>query len=202
MAGPAKLIGVYARVAGVWQRINGGTPTGFSGPQVYRSAGGWRNCDWVYGKASSAWQVTWANINGEVPAPTLPTVTASDFDISPYDLDANVILKSDGSISRKQSGTTVQNYSAWRDYDCGRPKQWHVLRDTNYTGTYNTIEPTLSTWTDFTGNVTFACGRSGTGFFTYDDGWAYYIRDTERADTFGGVPRGDVDINLNAESGQ
>jgi hypothetical protein len=195
MAGPAKLIGVYARVSGVWQRINGGTPEGFSGPQVYKTSGGWRNCVWVHGYATG-WQVTWANVNGEI---TTNNVTTGDFDISPYVLDANVVLKSDGSISRKNNGGTTNNYSSWRDYDCGRAKQWHVLRDTNYSGTNNTVEPTLSTWTDFTADVTFACGKSGTGFLNYDDGWAYYIRDKVRADPLGSVPRGDVDINLDAE---
>jgi hypothetical protein len=194
----AKIIGVHVHNGAGWQRANGGVPTGFSGPQV-KDGGSWRNCDWVHAKASSAWQVTWTNINGEVPAPTIGTVLSSDFDLSPYTLDANVVLKPDGSISRKNNGVTTNNYSRWRDYDCGRPKQWHVLRDTNYTGTYNTVEPTLSTWTDFTADVTFACARSGTGFFNYEDGWAYYIRDTERADVLGGVPRGDIDIFLNSE---
>ena len=198
MAGPAKLIGVYARVSGVWQRINGGTPEGFSGPQV-KASGVWHNCDWVHGYATG-WQVTWTNINGEIPGSTdIGTVNATDFDVSPYSLDANVVLKPDGSISRKNNSITTHNYSQWRDYDCGREKQWHVLRDVNYSGTYNTVEPTLSTWTDFTADVTFACAKSGVGFLNYDDGWAYYIRDKARADPLGSVPRGDVNVSLGAE---
>ena len=196
----AKLIGVYARQAGVWERCNGGTPTGFSGPQV-KATGSWRNCDWVHGKASSAWQVTWTNINGEVPAPDMGNFYSEDFDFSPYVLFASMIIKSNGSVTRSINGTTQSDYTSWRDYDCGRAKEWHVLRDTNYSGTYNTTEPTLSTWSNVSGSLTFECERSGTGFFNYDDGWAFYVRDTERADPLGSVPRGDVDIHLDAEIG-
>ena len=195
MAGPAKLIGVYARVAGVWQRINGGVPEAFSGPQV--KSGAWHNCDWVKAMASSTWQVTWANINGELSMPTV--ILAEDFDISPYNVAAYVHYNANGSIDRKHNGTIYNNYSSWRDYDNGRDIQYHVLEDTNYNGANVNQQPTKGQWLDFTSTLIFDCSKSGSGFLFYDDGWAVYTRDKVRADPLGSVPRGDVDISLEAE---
>lgn len=196
MAGPATLIGVYARVSGVWQRINGGTPEGFSGPQT-RSGSIWRNSVWVHAYASG-WQVCWANVNGEVSMPT--TVISGDFEFgAPWAVDTWVEYNADGSIDRKHNQTIQRDYSSWRDYDNGRDYQVHVLRDVNFDATITTVEPTLGTWQDFTTTRTFRAADSGSGFLNKDTGWAVYTREKVRADPLGSVPRGDVDLTLEAE---
>lgn len=197
MAGPATIIGVFVYQSG-WQRANGGTPTGFSGPQVRRS-GSWTNCVDVQANVSNVWKETWVNVNGEVSAPTFNDFTAKDFDISPYVVDAYVEMNADGSVDRKNLGNVTNNYSEWRLFDCGRTKQYHVLEDTNYTGSIVVTEPTKGQWLDFSSTLTFECSKIGTGFLDIDSGWATYIRDKDRADPLGSVPRGDVDITLTAE---
>lgn len=197
MGGPATIIGVFVYQSG-WQRANGGTPTGFSGPQVKRS-GSWTNCQDVQVNVSNVWNKTWVNVNGEVIGPTFNDFTASDFDFSPYAVSAWVEYNADGSVDRKNNQIVQNNWSEWRVFDCGRTKQYHVLEDTNYTGSIVVTEPTKSTWIDMTSTITFECSKVGSGFLNTDCGWATYFRDKERADPLGSVPRGDVDITLTAE---
>ena len=191
----ATVIGVFVRAAGVWERANGGTPIAFSGPQVRRS-GSWTNCVDVQANVSNVWNMTWVNINSELD---VKDWTARDLDFSPYSVNCYVDINPDGSVDRLNNGVTTNNYSHWRDYDVGRTIQFHCLEDVNYSSTYVTSEPTKGVWGDFTATKAFSAFKSGTGFLNWDTGWATYYRDKDRADPLGSVPRGDVDLTLEAE---
>lgn len=199
MAGPATIVGVWVHNGTGWVRANGGTPEAFSGPQV-KVGSNWTNCVWVHANVSAVWKVCWANINGEIAgSPQIATWSADDFDISPYSLNAYVDINPDGGVDRLHNGTVFNNYSAWRNYDCGRTIQFHCLEDVNYSSAYVTSEPAKGVWGDFTATKAFSAFKSGTGFLNWDTGWATYYRDKVRADPLGSVPRGDVDITLQAE---
>lgn len=195
----ATVIGVWVHNGSGWVRANGGTPEAFSGPQV-KNSGLWKNCQWVHANASSVWKVCWTNINGEITGgSTVGNWTAEDFDISPYVVNCYVDINADGSIDRLNNGTVFNNYSKWRDYDCGRTIQFHCLEDVNYSVNYVTNQPTKGVWFDFTVTQVFSATAIGTGFLFWDSGWATYYRDKVRADPLGSVPRGDVDLDLGAE---
>lgn len=196
MAGPAKIIGTWVHNGTGWVRANGGTPEAFSGPQVKVGAA-WQNCVKVHANASAVWNICWVNINYELNVPT--GWTAEDFDLSPYFVQCYVDINPDGSVDRLNNGAVQNNYSSWRDYDNGRTIQFHCLEDVNYSSAYVTSEPAKGVWGDFTATKAFSASKSGTGFLFWDTGWATYYRDKVRADPLGSVPRGDVDLDLQAE---
>ena len=178
----ANQIGLYTRVAGVWERVNAGTPEGFSGPQV-KNAGVWKNSVVVHAQASAVWRICWVNIDGEI---NVGAYTASDFDISPYNVDAYIDINSDGSVDRKNFGTVANNYSNWRQYDCGRDYQYYVERSSPFGDAgYLFAEPALTTWTDLTGTITFGGSRSGSGNLFLRYNWNVKIREKVSAPSSG-----------------
>lgn len=195
----ATVIGVWVHNGSGWVRANGGTPEAFSGPQV-KVGSTWTNCVWVHANASAVWKICWANINGEITgSSTVGNWDARDFDLSPYFVNCYVDINPDGSIDRLHNGTETINYSKWRDYDNGRTIQFHCLEDVNYSSAYVTSEPAKGVWGNLATTKTFSAQKSGTGFLNWDTGWATYYRDSVRQDPLGSVPRGDVDLFLEAE---
>lgn len=188
----AKVIGVYVYQGG-WKRANAGTPTGYAGCFVY--SGGWQNCNFVHAN-NGAWQVTWCNINGEL-SPT--NYQATDFDISPWNLTAEIEFQTDGSMDRINNGVNQDNYATWRTYDCGRDYQYYVERSTPFdlgTGLYS--EPTLNTWLDME-LLRFGWARSGTGFFLQkENNWNVKFREKVSAPA-AGHETGTVRLNPEAE---
>jgi hypothetical protein len=153
-------IGVYTKQAGVWERCNAGSPEGFAGVAIHTGLS-FANADWVETKVSSVWTVTWTNIDGEI---NLPAMTAADFDISPYNLLAELSYKGDGEIWRNHFGSGLSYSTNWRDYDCGRDYEIYFEHDQNFTAS---TDPVLDSWLDLTDPDTdhlFSDADSGTGF--------------------------------------
>jgi hypothetical protein len=187
-------IGVFTRVAGVWERVNAGTPEGFSGPQV-RQGGSWSNALNVQGYASG-WNYCWVNIDGEI---SFNTAQASDFDISPYTVQADLRFQTDGSIDRLHNDTVTTEYSQWRFYDCGR--EYEIYFDRTTPGTYVTAEPTLTTWLTFTdggSQKVVSSGATGIGFFVGIERWDVKFRESVSAPA-GGNDEGVATLTLSAE---
>lgn len=132
----ATVVGVFVRQAGVWERANGGTPTGFSGPQV-RQAGVWNNCV-VVESYIGGWQVSWVNIDGEISIED-NSKSASDPVGPPWS----------ASVTFNFNGDDVGGED-WRDYDCGRDYEIKFTEDLSGSWDPWTTHPTLATWLDFT----------------------------------------------------
>lgn len=189
----AIVIGIYTRQAGVWQRCNGGTPGGFSGPQV-NAGGTWFNCDDVHYYAG-AWQYVWRNINGEI-GPGF--YSASDSSVgSPWSVDCWISPQIDGSVDRKHNQSTQTNWSSWRLYDCGRSYQWYFSRAGG--ATYVIDEPPLLVWNAPHNNGRCWISNSGTGFFGTTKTWTFYVRNTPYTAT---QEVGTIQLQLDAEGNQ
>lgn len=183
MAVPA-VIGVYVRQAGVWERANAGTPEGFSGPQVYQT--GWKNCVEVRAKASSVWQYSWVNIDGEINL-SAQSAVAEEISVGPtWFIEGGFQFQNDGEIFRQQNpGTpneTVWTYRAnWRNYDCGRDYEIKFERSS---GIPADTEPGLDTWLNFTnpasGPYEVYESESGVTDETYIFGNVYNVRIREK----------------------
>lgn len=138
-------IGTYVKDLGVWKRANGGTPVGFSGPQV-RDAGVWKNCILVDCRDSESWgYYAWVNIDGELSVNDF-NVTDIDYG-SPWSVGAGFRVNADGDYD-KYTGTFGWTANGrWRDYDCGREYEVKFERTS---GTTPDSEPTLNTWLNLT----------------------------------------------------
>lgn len=149
------VIGVYVYKGGGWQRTNAGTPTGYSGPQVYK-AGAWWNCLKVRAKASSVWQHCWVNIDYEVTGFGQSSYVGDSIDISsPYSAEVQFWINSDGSIDAQEnpgSYPTRTEISGWRAYDCGRTyevKYVETLGAFNPWDTHPTLDTYGTSWSTF-----------------------------------------------------
>lgn len=192
----ATVVGVFVRQGGTWQRANGGTPTGFSGPQV-RDGGLWRNCLTVE-TYQSGWKICWVNIDGEL---SVGEYSRSDFDISPYSVAAGVQFTPDGDVeTRVLGGSWTDTGSNWRIYDCGRDYEFYSEYDSGPTGDI-VAEPTRDTWLNFTSTSTthtYEKSDSGTGFLNSRTDWSIRIRESVSAPSAGN-DTGTVWIRLDAE---
>ena len=176
----ATVVGVYTRVAGVWERCNDGTPVGFSGPQT-RVAGVWENCVTVETKESNVWKVCWVNIDGEL---SLGNIDSTDFDLSPYSLYTEVEYQSDGDITYYNFGNNTGT-SSWRPYDCGREYEIKFERQAGATADH---EPTLNTWLDLTDPATnhdIWDSQVGTGYYAKSGEYLVRIREKVTAPSAG-----------------
>lgn len=190
----AKTIGVYVYQGG-WKRANAGTPTGYAGVSVF--SGGWQNIIFAHAYASG-WQVCWCNINGEL-SPT--AYSATDFDLSPWNLVAEVEIQPDGSVDRINNSLNQDNIATWRTYDCGRDYQYYVERSTPFTLSEGGIyaEPTLNTWIDISVVIRFGWSDNGTGFMiNKENNWNIKFREKVSAPA-GGHETGTIRLHPVAE---
>lgn len=167
------IVGAYVRDAGVWKRANAGTPEGFSGPQVYKSAA-WENSLVVYGNASAAWQTCWVPIPGEL---NFQNFTSSDFDLSPYTLDTLGRIRGDGGLDRLVGGSLLSNFAHWRLRDCGREYECYIEHNG---GSTSDTTPTLSTWlalTDPDTDHVISDTETGTGVFFKNGSYLVKLRE-------------------------
>lgn len=115
----ADVVGIYVRVAGIWERVNGGTPIGYSGPQV-RQAGNWENVD-IALTYTTFWRGIWANIDGEIGVGNL-LIRSEDFS-APALTKVQYWINSNGSIDGQAipgSPASRSSISTWRQFDVGR----------------------------------------------------------------------------------
>lgn len=149
MAVPS-VIGVFARVSGVWQRVNGGVPEGFSGPQVHNGSS-FVNSVVVSGFASSAWRTTWVNIDGEIGVFD-KLLTSLDF-AAPGSAKAQYWVNSDGTIDGQAipgAPASRTEIATWRQFNVGR--DYAALFSEVLTGGFAAWDthPTLNVWTSLT----------------------------------------------------
>ena len=184
-------VGVYTRVAGVWERCNDGTPTGFSGPQT-RVAGVWENCVTVETKQSNNWEICWVNIDGEIDIQVLLDF-GSDA-TSPYSSTCQAIFESDGDFGFRSynNNAAAPGYTyrsdQWRKYDCGRDYQIKWEEDNSSGGVSFSRSPTLAenTWADLSTTYTFTGTlNTGTSFGNGSYGFTVRIREKVSAPSAG-----------------
>lgn len=158
-------VGVYTRVAGVWERCNDGTPVGFSGPQT-RVAGVWENCVTVE-TYQSGWQICWVNIDGEISLNTR-FLNVSDTQ-SPYSTSAQWIFENDGDFGYRvyTNDAPAPGYTyvtgQWRVYDCGRTYQIKWEQTQSSAASFSQ-SPTLAedTWADINNHYFLSTLNTGT----------------------------------------
>jgi len=156
-------IGVYTRQGGTWYRCNGpaGTSDGFQGihPKVGST---WEEANSVRSRVSGSWLYHWTNIDGEI---NLLDYTCNDFDLSPYNMSAWFRFNNDGSIDRKNFGTTTNDYASWRTYDNGRD---YEIKFEVASPDVDALSLTTGTWLNFTagglGPYLVGASDAGIGF--------------------------------------
>ena len=145
----SNVVGIYVRQASVWERANGGTPAGYSGPQVYKSAA-WNNAVEVFGYPVTGWFACWGNIDNELLAQNR---SSEDYDFtSPYFAEVGITVE--GAIA---------DDAGWRNYDCGR--EYEVQFVDQATHNLDTV-PSLSSWLNLTDPDTvhtFSSSRTAPG---------------------------------------
>lgn len=190
----ATVIGVYTRVAGVWERVNAGTPEGFSGPQT-RQGGTWENAANVRTRQSGVWEFSWTNIDGELNA---KNESAFDFDLSPYNLSAWLRYNGDGSMDRKHNGTITNGFSSWRPFDCGR--EYEIYFEDADPGNRE-LSLTRNTWlalTDPSTNYIVGSSADGSGYLFSTETQLVRIREKVSAPSLGN-DSATITTEINAE---
>lgn len=143
------VVGVHTRVAGTWERVNGGTPEGFSGPQVHNGTS-FVNSVVVYGYDSAAWQTTWVNIDGEINIVDKMTFS-SDTSGPPWLSFVKYFMEADGGLDVHTNNFGRFEFAHWRSFDCGREYEIKFTRTGSNAWTFPPVE---DTWLDFTDPVT------------------------------------------------
>lgn len=170
----ATVVGIFTRVAGVWERVNAGTPEGFAGPHVYQS-GAWENTVVDYVNITTVWLPCWVNIDGEL---NFLDLTSTDFDLSPYNTSSLIDVNGDGTLDKKSFGSTQNGIANWRTYDCGR--EYEIMWSHDAFDNANVEEPTLDTWLNLTDPSTTSSiigSHSGTGFLFFKAHYLVRIRE-------------------------
>lgn len=186
-------VGIFVRVAGVWERQTGGTPIGFGGVNI-KVSGDWEPLVVGY-TYTSVWQATWTNIDGDL---NLPGGSSDDFDISPYNVTSGFRFFGSGKIQRDNNGNGFQDWGTWWYYANGRDYEIWFEYDS---GHHISNEPTLNTWLNFTDPETnhwLYDSESGSGFLFTTGYYTVRVREKVSAPA-GGNDLGVYDISLTAE---
>jgi len=161
--GAATEIGIYSRVAGVWERMNGGASSdGFDGVNVHTGSVFVDHCFVeVY---NSGWLASWTTIDGEL---SFLDDHWNEFDFSsPFYSEVVWHIRSNGDVQISDNNWNNLSRGSWRTYDCGR--EYEVKFTETIGGQYTAWDshPTLNTFLDLTDaatNYEFYLARSATG---------------------------------------
>ena len=148
------VIGVYTRVAGVWERVNGDPGIAGTHTPFVRQGGTWYETDLIYGKVSAVWQVCHANIFYEISGDDY-TLVDRDFDGPGYLARADFWVRSDGTIDGAGEGESAFQVAVWRDYDTGRDWELQLTESGTNWSSHPALAPTWLNLTDPSTDSTF-----------------------------------------------